>query len=150
MRWKNLIAAIVICLLAGAIGSVFTFNSIPTWYASLVKPSFSPPNWVFGPVWTLLYVLMGVAAYIIYESKKREALKIFGIQLCLNAAWSIVFFGFRSPFGGVLVIILLWLAIAWTIFEFLKISRPAAYLLIPYLFWVSFASALNYSIWMLN
>jgi len=150
MKWKELVAAIVICELAGVIGSIFTFNSIPTWYAYLVKPSFSPPSWVFGPVWILLYALMGLAAYIVYESKKRDALKIFGVQLCLNTAWSIVFFGFHSPLGGLLVIILLWLSIAWTILEFLKVSRPAAYMLVPYLLWVSFASVLNYSIWMLN
>ena len=150
MRWKELFAAIIICQLAGIIGSAFTLDSIPSWYATLSKPVFSPPNWVFGPVWTTLYAMMGVAAYIIYEAKRNEALKPFAIQLGLNAAWSIVFFGLRSPLGGLFVIALLWLAIAWTIFEFLKVSRAAAYLLIPYLFWVTFASALNYFIWALN
>jgi translocator protein len=150
MKFKELIAAIVICELAGFIGSVFTFSSIPTWYAYLVKPTFSPPNWVFGPVWTALYALMGIAAYLVYETRKTAALKIFGIQLCLNTVWSVVFFGFHSPLGGLVIIILLWLSIVWTILEFFKVSRPAAYLLAPYLFWVSFASVLNYYILMLN
>ncbi|MFN7990743.1 MAG: TspO/MBR family protein [Candidatus Micrarchaeia archaeon] len=150
MKWKLLIAAVLICELAGVIGSVFTFSSIPTWYATLVKPDFAPPNWLFGPVWITLYAMMGVSAYLVYETGKRESLKIFGLQLALNASWSIVFFGLRSISGGLLVILLLWLAIAWTILSFLKVSKTAAYLLIPYISWVSFASVLNYFIFMLN
>ncbi|HSB47100.1 MAG TPA: TspO/MBR family protein [Candidatus Bilamarchaeum sp.] len=150
MKWKLLIAAVLICELAGVIGSVFTFSSIPTWYATLVKPDFAPPNWLFGPVWIILYAMMGVSAYLIYETGKKDALKIFGLQLALNASWSIVFFGLRSVSGGLLVIFLLWLSIALTILSFLKVSKTAAYLLIPYILWVSFASVLNYFIFILN
>jgi benzodiazapine receptor len=150
MRWKELLAAILICQLAGIIGSVFTLDSIPTWYAALAKPEFSPPSWVFGPVWIALYTMMGAAAYLVYESKGRKALGVFGLQLALNASWSIVFFGLQSISGALWVIIALWLAIIWTISEFLKASKNAAYLMVPYLLWVSFAAVLNYAIWMLN
>ncbi len=153
MKWKELIAAIVVCQLAGIIGSVFTISSIPTWYAGLVKPSFSPPNWLFGPVWILLYTLMGIAAYWIYTSKnklKNSALIVFGVQLALNAIWSIVFFGLHSPLLGLIVIALLWISIAWTMVKFYAIDKLASYVLVPYLVWVSFASVLNYSIFVLN
>ena len=150
-----LIGFIVLSLLAGAIGSVFTFQSIPTWYASLQKPWFNPPNWVFGPVWTLLYILMGSAAYLIYEKRLknkevRSALEVFGIQLALNATWSIVFFGLRSITGGLVIIILLWLSIIWAIALFWKLSRNAALLLSPYILWTSFAALLNLSLLFLN
>lgn len=150
MDWKKLAASILICELAGVIGSFFTASSIPTWYAALERPDFSPPNWVFAPVWITLYAMMGVSAYLVYETGKKDALRPFGAQLALNTAWSIVFFGLQSISGGLLVIILLWLAIVWTIIGFLKVSKTAAYLLIPYLLWVSFASVLNYFIFMLN
>jgi len=148
-----LLAAILICQLAGVIGSIFTLSSIPTWYAGLVKPSFSPPNWVFGPVWITLYTLMGVAAYTIYRSKhsnRQSALYVFGGQLGLNALWSIVFFGLHSILGGLGIIVLLWLVILVTTILFHGISKTAALLLIPYLAWVSFAAILNYYIWILN
>ncbi len=153
VKWKELIIAIVICQLAGIIGSVFTFSAIPTWYVTVVKPSFSPPNWVFGPVWTLLYTLMGIAAYWIYTSKnklKKDALNIFGVQLALNALWSIAFFGFRSPLLGLIIIVLLWISIALTIRKFYAIDRKAGLILVPYLLWVTFASLLNYYIFVLN
>ena len=154
-NWLALIGFIVLSLLAGAIGSLFTFSAIPAWYSTLAKPSFAPPNWLFAPVWTTLYVLMGVSAYLIWQKgwqKKpvRFALSIFGVQLFLNALWSILFFGLRSPLYGLLGIIPLWLSIAYCIRLFWPLNRKAAYLLIPYLLWVSFASLLNLAIWMLN
>ncbi|MFA6489583.1 MAG: TspO/MBR family protein [Candidatus Micrarchaeia archaeon] len=146
---------ILLSLLAGAIGSLFTFSAIPAWYFTLVKPSFAPPNWLFGSVWTTLYVLIGISAYLVWQKgyqKKpiRFALGIFIIQLILNALWSILFFGLRSPLYGLVEIIFLWLAIAYCIKLFWKIDRRAAYLLIPYIAWVSFASLLTYAIWALN
>lgn len=146
---------VAICLAAGIIGSIFTFQSIPTWYAGLNRPDFSPPNWIFGPVWTTLYIMMGIAAYMVYAKgvKKKEvkiALSIFGAQLALNTLWSVLFFGLQSPLYGLVCIVALWLAIAATIWKFWGISRNAALLLVPYILWVSFASVLNYSIWMMN
>jgi len=157
----KLVIAIAVSELAGVIGSVFTISAIPTWYAGLVKPALNPPGWIFGPAWITLYALMGIAAFLIWSSyakasegqAKRQikiALGVFGIQLFLNAIWSIIFFGLHNPFWAFIEIIILWLAILWTIFAFYKISRPAAYLLLPYIIWVSFAAYLNYSIWMLN
>ncbi len=151
----KLIIAIVVSELAGVIGSLFTVSAIPTWYAGLVKPALNPPAWVFGPAWTTLYFLMGVAAFLIWKNgwerkDVRMALGVFGIQLFLNAIWSIIFFGLQSPALALVDIVLLWLAIVWTMFVFYKISKPAAYLLMPYILWVGFASYLNYSIWMLN
>jgi len=150
-----LVGFILICLAAGAIGSIFTFQSIPTWYAGLNKPDFSPPNWVFGPVWTTLYIMMGIAAYLVYakDVKKKEvrtALMVFSVQLVLNTLWSILFFGLQSPLYGLICIIALWLAIAATIWKFYGIDKNAGRLLAPYILWVSFASVLNYFIWMLN
>ena len=150
MEWKPLIAAIAICELAGVIGSLFTFPSIPVWYATLAKPPFSPPNWVFGPVWVVLYAMMGVSAYLIHRSKDRAPLRVFAAQLALNVMWSVVFFGLHSLAGGLAVIALLWISIVWTILSFHRVSRDAAYLLVPYLLWTSFAAALNYSLWALN
>jgi benzodiazapine receptor len=151
----RLVAAIAICEFAGVFGSIFTFSAIPTWYSALNKPWFSPPNWLFGPVWTLLYLLMGISLYLIWNkglrSKKVEnAVKIFGVQLFLNALWSVLFFGLRSPFLGLVGIILLWFSIILTIFKFYKISRNAGLLLLPYLLWVTFAMSLNYFVLVLN
>lgn len=158
MEIKNitkLVSSIVICQLAGIIGSFFTFPSITTWYAALEKPSFNPPNWVFSPVWITLFILMGVSLYLVWsEGIKTKyvkmALTLFGIQLSLNILWSIIFFGLKSPFFAFIEIVILWVAILATIFKFSKISRTAAYLLIPYLLWVSFAAVLNFSIWVIN
>jgi len=155
INWVMLIAFILLSELAGIIGSVFTFEAIPTWYATLNKPFFSPPSWVFGPVWTALYLLMGIAAYLVWErgignKTVKSALGLFGIQLALNTLWSIAFFGFRSPLAGVVIIILLWVAIAATIKAFWGISRTAGYLMLPYIAWVSFAAVLNAAVALLN
>ncbi len=154
-RIFSLILAILICQAAGLIGSIFTAPAIPAWYAGLAKPSFSPPNWLFAPVWLILYTLMGVAAYLIWEKgigkkKVKTALTIFTIQLVLNSFWSIIFFGWRLPQYAFLEIIVLWFFILLTLLNFYKISRTAGLLLVPYLFWVSFAALLNYSIFKLN
>ncbi len=149
------IAFIVICELAGVVGSIFTMPSIPVWYAGLVKSPLNPPGWVFGPVWTALFALMGVAVFLIWQKGFKNknvfvALNTFALQLILNIWWSVAFFGLLSPVGAFFIIIALWLAIVWTIIKFWKISRPAAYLLFPYLLWVSFATYLNFTIVALN
>ncbi len=145
---------ILICLSAGFIGSFFTASSIPTWYAGIAKPSFNPPGWIFGPVWTILYVLMGVSLFLVikngFSKKNKTALNYFSVQLILNALWSILFFGLKNPLLAFIEIIFLWFFILMTILSFYKISKWASYLLVPYLLWVSFASVLNYFIWMLN
>lgn len=151
----RLLGFIAICQLAGLIGALFTFSAIPSWYAYLDKPPFSPPNYLFGPVWTILYTLMGISAYLIYKKglKKKEvksALKVFAAQLILNSLWSIFFFGLRNPELAFAEIILMLATIVVTILRFNKISKTAAYLLIPYLLLVSFASILNLSIALLN
>ena len=152
---KKLIFSILICLLAGFIGSFFTTPAIPTWYATLQKPSFAPPNWVFFPVWTALFIMMGISLFLVWkngrEDKKfKTAIYLFAGQLVLNTLWSFAFFGLRSPLLGLMEIIILWIAILATILTFRKLSKTAAYLLIPYIFWVSFAAFLNFSIWRLN
>jgi benzodiazapine receptor len=151
----KLIVSIVVCELAGVVGSLFTIRKIPTWYASLKKPSFSPPNWLFGPAWTLLYLLMGIAAYLIWQTglentDVRVALVVFAVQLGLNVLWSLVFFGLESPFGALIVIAVLCGAIILTIIRFLPISLTAGLLLVPYIAWVSFATILNAAIYVLN
>jgi len=147
--------SIVACLAAGAIGSIFTRSAISTWYATLEKPPFTPPNWLFAPVWTLLYILMGIAAFLVWRKGLenrgvRIALIVFLIQLVLNALWSVVFFGLESPLYGLIVISVLWIAILVTIIKFFRISRVASVLMWPYLLWVTFAAVLNSSIWLLN
>ncbi len=132
----RLVLAIVVCELAGIIGALFTTPSIPGWYAGLTKPPFNPPSWVFAPVWTALYALMGLAAWLVYEKgakrpEVRKALMVFAVQLVLNTLWSIVFFGAHQLFGAVIVIVLLWAMILWTILLFRKISKAAAWLLAP-------------------
>ncbi len=151
----KLVVSIVICQLAGLIGSLFTTPSIPTWYATLQKPSFTPPNWLFAPVWTTLFVLMGISAFLVWrkglnDKQVRISLSIFGAQLILNILWSIMFFGLKSPLVGFIEISILWLAILFTILKFFKISKTAGILLIPYILWVSFAAILNISIMILN
>ncbi|MCX6821702.1 MAG: tryptophan-rich sensory protein [Candidatus Aenigmarchaeota archaeon] len=158
MKIKNiakLILAIFVCQIAGAIGSMFTFSSIPTWYATINKPSFTPPNWLFGPVWITLYTLMGISLYLIWnkglENKEvKSSLFIFSAQLALNALWSILFFGLKSPFYAFVEIIILWIAIAVTIFKFYKISKNAGLILLPYIIWVSIALTLNFYVCILN
>lgn len=181
------------CELVGVSGSFLTSSSIPNWYATLQKPMLAPPNWIFGPVWTILYAMMGVAAYLIWrrldspikswndkrkeggasflamtkvwisrlnwrmarkggadKKQVKEALIVFSVQLALNAIWSPLFFGLQNPFYALIDILLMIAAIIWTIILFFKISRPAAYLLLPYLGWVLFATYLNFMIWRLN
>jgi tryptophan-rich sensory protein len=150
-----IVIAVTICLLIGFLAGFATQSSVGTWYATLNKPSFNPPNWIFGPVWTLLYILMGIAAGLVwakgfYHVWVKTALYYFGFQLLFNALWSIVFFGFQEPFWALLVILVLLILILLTIKWFKIVSKPAAYLLLPYLLWVSFAMVLNYKIWELN
>lgn len=153
--WMKSIFCILLCLSAGGIGSAFTASAIPGWYATLAKPSFSPPSWIFAPVWTLLYILMGLAAAIVWQRglqnlQVRTALVVFLIQLILNMLWPILFFGLRSPLYGLVDILFLWVMILVTIAQFSKVSVPAALLLIPYILWVTFASGLNFGIFFLN
>ena len=149
------IVCILICQMAGIIGSIFTSPAIPTWYANLVKPSFNPPNYVFAPVWTTLFIMMGISLFLIWRragdvDSIRPALIFFGIQLLLNILWSVIFFGFHSPFAAFIEIIFLWCAIGFTIILFFTVSRAAGILLVPYILWVSFAAILNFMIWRLN
>ena len=152
--WK-LVVSIIACLAAGIIGSIFTRSAIPTWYATLEKPAFNPPNWLFAPVWTLLYIMMGIAAFLVWRKELenrqvRIALIVFLVQLVLNALWSVAFFGLESPLYGLIVIAALWVAILCTALQFYRISLAASVLMWPYLLWVTFAAVLNESIWLLN
>jgi tryptophan-rich sensory protein len=151
----QLILSIIICQGAGLVGSIFTAESVSTWYPTINKPEFNPPSWVFAPVWTMLFLLMGIALYLIIKNKPQGkyalmALSIFGLQLILNVLWSFMFFGLECPFCAFIEILILLSAILATILAFYKINRLAAYLLLPYLFWVSFAAVLNFYIWQLN
>ncbi|NTV22029.1 MAG: tryptophan-rich sensory protein [Candidatus Yonathbacteria bacterium] len=148
------IISILIAQLAGLVGSIFTMPAITTWYAELAKPSFTPPSYVFGPAWAMLYTLMGLAAYRIWEKRStsgaRRALVLYGTQLVLNALWSYAFFGLHNPLAGVGVIVLLWIAVFMTMIFFYRVDKTAGWLLVPYVVWISFAGALNYAVWMLN
>ena len=153
--WPKLIVSIVGCEMVGILGTPFTTAAIPDWYSTLEKPVFAPPNWVFGPAWTLLYLLMGIAFFLVWKQgwKKKKvniAAKYFLAQLALNYIWTPIFFGLRSPELGLLVILTLWILIILTMKKFYSLSRPAFYLLIPYLAWVSFATLLNGAIVLLN
>jgi len=149
-----LIVSTVTCLLVGVSGSLATATSVRTWYPLLQKPPWTPPGFVFGPVWTVLYLLMGVSAWLIWRDSKgnsrRKALLIFAVQLVLNGTWSFLFFGLRSPGWAALEIVVLWCSIVATLLAFARIRRLAAGLLLPYLVWVSYAAALNIAIWNLN
>ncbi|WP_458204865.1 TspO/MBR family protein [Haladaptatus sp. NG-SE-30] len=146
----SLLASIVVCELAGIVPSILTASDVATWYPTLSKPAFTPPSWVFGPVWTTLYLLMGVALFLVWRRGSRVALAIFAVQLALNAAWTLVFFGMRWPAGGLVVILALLVAIVATMVAFARVDRRATLLLVPYLLWVSFATLLNYELWRLN
>ncbi len=154
----NKIIRFIVCLLicqgAGALGSIFTIPEIPGWYAQLAKPSFSPPSWLFAPVWTLLFTMMAIALFLVWNSRARNgklaAYTTFAAQLILNVAWSAVFFGGHMILGGFLVLLALWVMIALTIYQFKIISSPAAWLMVPYLCWVTFAGVLNFYYWQLN
>ncbi len=175
---RKLLLSLLVCLSAGVAGSVFTVSAIAGWYAGLVKPSLSPPNWVFGPVWTTLYILMGVSLYLVWKRdwkieneilspkkkawnrwserfwvgdlQKQNVIAIFTVQLLLNAIWSFVFFGLHQPGWAFFVLVALWCSIVYVIVNFYRISKTSAWLLLPYLAWVSFAGYLNLAIWLLN
>jgi benzodiazapine receptor len=153
--YARLVIAIVLCQIAGFVGSLFTTPAISTWYANLHKPIVAPPNWVFAPVWTTLYLLMGISLFMIWnaqlgkEAAKKPIIMFFG-QLTLNVLWSYLFFGLKSPFLGLIGIVVLWFMIVLTTIFFFRVSKVAASLLIPYLVWVSFASYLNYLLYTLN
>jgi benzodiazapine receptor len=150
----KLIISIILPLSVGAIAGMFTSQAVPIWYASLNRPFFSPPNWVFGPVWTSLYILLGISFFLIWKeeaSKERDlAIKVFSIQMLLNFAWSFLFFYFNLIGAALIEIILLWISIAAMIYLFYKIKPFAAYLNVPYLLWVSFATILNAGYYFLN
>ena len=158
MTWADivkLIIAIMACEGAGGIGAIFTAPKVPTWYTRLKKPTFTPPNSVFGSIWITLYLLMGIAVFVVWrEGFDQEgvsvAFALFWVQLALNILWSVVFFGLRSLLGGVAVILLLWVAILVNIITFFGVSAVAGGLLIPYIVWVSVAANLNVRIWMIN
>ena len=159
MELKNifkLILAIALCELAGGIGSVFTVSSLSGWYDGLTKPWLNPPSWIFGPVWITLYLLMGIAVFLVWtrlgiaKPRRQGALLVFAAQLIFNAIWSAIFFGQHNLALALTDVILLWFAILATVLVFGRISKPAAYLLWPYLIWVSFALYLNLTLWLLN
>ncbi|HOI80904.1 MAG: TspO/MBR family protein [Thermovirgaceae bacterium] len=154
-KYAPLALFVLLCLGAGALGSIATASSVSTWYPGLLKPSWKPPSWLFGPVWTLLYVLMGSSAWRVWLtaggfSDAREEMILFFVQLTLNVAWSWIFFGLRMPGAALLELVLLWVAIAVTIRAFARMDRIAAWLMVPYIAWVTYAGALNASIWFLN
>lgn len=150
----GLIASFLICFGASAIGAIFTTPSIDGWYATLNRPSYAPPNWIFGPVWTLLYAMMAVAVWMVWKTEvtrfRRVSLVLFLVQLILNVLWSGLFFGLQNPFLAFWEILLLWGLILATTISFSRVSKPASGLMIPYLLWVSFAAVLNYGFWTLN
>jgi benzodiazapine receptor len=152
--WIAAILSIAITLAVGALGALATASSVSNWYAGLTKPAFNPPNGVFGPVWTTLYVLMAVAAWRVWragpESGRRPALALYAVQLLLNLAWSLIFFGLRQPGLALGEVVLLLAAVLATTLVFWRVDRPAGLIMVPYAAWVSFASLLNYEIWRLN
>jgi benzodiazapine receptor len=162
MRYENvkikdilkLVTSIVLCQLAGFIGSVFTTPTIPTWYKTLNKPFFTPPNWIFSPVWISLFILMGISLFFVWRRANhpqfKPALIFFFVQLILNVLWSVAFFGLRSPLLGLIDIVLLWGTVLLKIQHCMKISSVAGLLLLPYMIWVSFSVALNFSLWIRN
>jgi len=152
---SKLLFAILICLGTGMIGSLFTTPFIKTWYAELLKPSFSPPNWIFAPVWTILFILMGIAVWFIWQKgigqkMVKNAVTFFGIQLVLNILWSFLFFTFHSPLLAFIDITILLVLIVLITKDFFKISKIAGYLMVPYVLWVFFALFLNLFIVFLN
>jgi tryptophan-rich sensory protein len=153
--YPRLILSIILIEIIGSLGAIATTPAIPVWYSSLNKPFFTPPSWVFGPVWTSLFFLIGFALYLVWQEglEKRSvrlAVYAFSIQMILNVLWSFLFFGMQNPLLGFIEIIILWFAILITIFKFYKVSRPAAYMMIPYICWVTIATALNLAVWLLN
>lgn len=160
--WRRVLAlsgkalgAVLFCEAVGLLAAWVTQTSVTTWYPTLAKPSFTPPNWVFAPAWTTLYALMGIAAFLVWRRgpdrvRVRTALMAFGLQLAANAGWSFAFFGARSPALGLVVILILWGLLAWTMDRFFRVRPVAGWLLVPYLAWVTYALALNAAIWGMN
>ena len=151
----KLIISIVIPVAVGATAGFFTATGIDSWYQTINKPSWNPPSWIFAPVWTTLYVMMGIALYLVWKSDssdilKKTAISLFAVQLILNFFWSFIFFNQQQPGWALAEIIAMWIFILLTIFAFAQVSKPAAWLLVPYISWVSFATVLNYTIWQLN
>ncbi len=152
----NILIMAVTCVAIGYLSSIATQSSVDTWFQTLEKPVFNPPSWLFAPVWTSLYIMMGVAAGLVWgkidsdKDEVRKALLFFAVQLALNALWSVLFFGLRNPLLALIEIVILWLMIYETFLKFSKIDKTAGYHFIPYLLWVSFATALNGAIWWLN
>ncbi len=155
LDWPLLVALVLVCELAGIIGGLATFSAVQDWYPTLIKPSFNPPAWVFAPVWTVLYALMGISAYLVVKKgfakpEVRFALVIFALQLIINVKWSLLFFGLRSITGGLLTIVVLEALVLLTAWKFWKLDKNAGYLLVPYVLWVAFATLLNFALWQLN
>lgn len=154
IRWIGLVVFLVVCLGAGGLGAVATTPEIEGWYKTIEKPAWNPPDWIFGPVWTTLYILMAIAAWFVWRPAGFKAaaipLSLFALQLLLNIAWSWIFFGMHQPGWAFAEIMVLWLAIVATIVTFFRCSCVAGWLLVPYLAWVSFAAVLNFTIWRLN
>jgi tryptophan-rich sensory protein len=181
MNKNNLIklfASIIICELAGVVGSIFTVQEINKWYSILKKPSFNPPSWIFAPVWTTIFVLMGIALYLVWDKKfaiknelkfkqkkpinklskkflngrwqKANIILIFAVQLILNVFWSVIFFGAHATGWAFFELLMLWVAVVFTIINFYRVSKISAWLLAPYILWISFAGILNFAIWILN
>lgn len=174
----KLVISVVICQLAGGLGSIFTAPEIANWYAKLNKPFFQPPNWLFGPVWTLLFLLMGISLYLVWENnwqiknllgnykgkawnkysekfwigswQKANLILVFATQLGLNVLWSVLFFGMHNLGLAFFELLMLWFAILYTILNFYRVSKTAGYLLVPYILWVSFAGILNLAVWLIN
>ena len=153
-RWIGLVLFVVVCLGVGGLGAVATTPEIDSWYRTVIKPTWNPPDWVFGPVWTTLFVLMGISGWLVWKSAGFKSastpLTLFAVQLALNVAWSWIFFGMHQIGWAVVEIGILWLAILATAVAFFRHSVPAGWLLVPYLGWVTFASVLNFIIWRLN
>ena len=151
----RLLISVLGCQAAGLIGGLFTRSSVETWYKTIQKPAFTPPNWIFGPVWILLYLLMGISLYLIWNSNiqsnyRNPAIILFLIQLTLNILWSFLFFYLKNPFAGFIEILILLIFIILTAWKFLGINKIASFLMIPYILWVGFAAILTFSIWTLN
>ena len=156
INFKRLILSLILPQCAGLVGSFWTAPAIESWYSTLTKPSFSPPNYIFAPVWIILYLMMSLSIYLIWQKLDKQPKRIkplmtlFWIHLIINGLWSIVFFGGQNIQSALIVIGVLWFMIAILIVRFWKISKNASFLLVPYFLWVSFASALNYALWILN
>lgn len=156
-KYTRILVLVVTCLAVGYFSSLVTRPAVESWFLTIQKPSFNPPNWLFAPVWTTLYIMMGIAGGLVWHeidsSRKEEvkkAMKFFAIQLALNALWSYLFFGLKNPLLALVEIVLLWLMIYETYIKFVRINKISGYLFVPYLLWVSFATVLNASIWWLN